>query len=116
MHTWLPAEKACTKIISLICLLCFFFQVAVDSAAPVEGGSRGGGYMEPPGPYGAYGAMLSYGQFPGSLGYDVSRHQYQSYIRFSVFVVYVKRDRRLSIVNYDIVTNLSYVSVWWLWS
>jgi hypothetical protein len=57
-------------------LHCIFFQVAVDSAAPVEGGgSRGGGYMEPPGPYGAYGPMLSYGQFSGSLGYDVSRHQ-----------------------------------------
>lgn len=46
-------------------------EVAVDSAAPVEGGSRGGGsYMEPAGPYGAYGPMLSYGQFSGSLGYD----------------------------------------------
>ncbi|XP_047094330.1 heterogeneous nuclear ribonucleoprotein A/B-like isoform X1 [Lolium rigidum] len=46
-------------------------EVAVDSAEPVEGGgSRGGGYMEPPGPYGAYGPMLSYGQFSGSLGYD----------------------------------------------
>jgi hypothetical protein len=63
-----------------------FFQVAVDSAEPVEGGgSRGGSYMEPPGPYGAYGPMLSYGQFSGSLGYDVSRHQCESCFCFFCF-------------------------------
>ncbi|VAH18629.1 unnamed protein product [Triticum turgidum subsp. durum] len=45
-------------------------EVAVDSAAPVEGGPSRGGYMEPPGPYGAYSPMMSYGQFSGSLGYD----------------------------------------------
>jgi RNA-binding protein Musashi len=47
-------------------------EVAVDSAAPVEGGGSrgGGGYMEPSGPYGAYGPMMSYGQFSGGLGYD----------------------------------------------
>ncbi|KQK06579.1 hypothetical protein BRADI_2g27110v3 [Brachypodium distachyon] len=45
-------------------------EVAVDSAAPLEGGSSGSGYMESAGPYGAYGPMLSYGHFSGSLGYD----------------------------------------------
>uniref|UniRef100_M8BYM1 rRNA N-glycosidase n=1 Tax=Aegilops tauschii TaxID=37682 RepID=M8BYM1_AEGTA len=45
-------------------------KVAVDSAAPVEGGPSRGGYIEPPGPYGAYSPMMSYGQFSGSLGYD----------------------------------------------
>ncbi|KAM3403712.1 hypothetical protein ACQJBY_007063 [Aegilops geniculata] len=45
-------------------------EVAVDSAAPVEGGPSRGGFMEPPGPYGAYSPMMSYGQFSGSLGYD----------------------------------------------
>ncbi|KAF6984411.1 hypothetical protein CFC21_002435 [Triticum aestivum] len=45
-------------------------EVAVDSAAPVEGGPSRGGYMEPPAPHGAYSPMMSYGQFSGSLGYD----------------------------------------------
>lgn len=54
-------------------------QVAVDTARPLEGGS-GGGYLEPAeayGPYGAYGSLLPYGRFSGSLGYDVSSHQHQ---------------------------------------
>lgn len=76
------SHHASAEINPLVCLV-FFPQVAVDSAAPVEGGSSRGGYMEPPGPYGAYGPMMSYGQFSGSLGYDVSREQYQSYLPFS---------------------------------
>uniref|UniRef100_A0A0E0HDN5 RRM domain-containing protein n=1 Tax=Oryza nivara TaxID=4536 RepID=A0A0E0HDN5_ORYNI len=47
-------------------------EVAVDTAEPLEGGS-GGGYLEPAeayGPYGAYGSLLPYGRFSGSLGYD----------------------------------------------
>ncbi|XP_006654332.1 heterogeneous nuclear ribonucleoprotein A1, A2/B1 homolog isoform X1 [Oryza brachyantha] len=49
-------------------------EVAVDSAAPLEGGS-GGGFMEPTEAYGAYGAYgpmlpLPYGRFSGSLDYD----------------------------------------------
>lgn len=51
----------------------------MDTARPLEGGS-GGGYLEPAeayGPYGAYGSLLPYGRFSGSLGYDVSSHQHQ---------------------------------------
>uniref|UniRef100_A0A0E0DQU6 Uncharacterized protein n=1 Tax=Oryza meridionalis TaxID=40149 RepID=A0A0E0DQU6_9ORYZ len=47
-------------------------EVAVDTAEPLEGGS-GGGYLEPAeayGTYGAYGSLLPYGRFSGSLGYD----------------------------------------------
>lgn len=47
------------------------FQVAIDTAAPLEGDSSGG-YMEPMDLYGAYGSMRSYGRFCGSLDYDVS--------------------------------------------
>uniref|UniRef100_A0A0D9VA57 RRM domain-containing protein n=1 Tax=Leersia perrieri TaxID=77586 RepID=A0A0D9VA57_9ORYZ len=46
-------------------------EVAIDTAAPLEGDS-GGGYMEPMDLYGAYGSMRTYGRFCGGLDYDVS--------------------------------------------
>ena len=48
------------------------FQVAIDTAAPIEGDAATGGYMEPVDLYGAYGSMRSFGRFCGSLDYDVS--------------------------------------------
>ena len=50
----------------------FLFQVAIDTAAPIEGDAATGGYMEPMDLYGAYGSMRSFGRFCGSLDYDVS--------------------------------------------
>jgi RNA-binding protein Musashi len=47
------------------------FQVAIDTAAPLEGDS-GGGYMEPMDLYGAYGSMRTYGRFCSGIDYDVS--------------------------------------------
>ncbi|KAG8085392.1 hypothetical protein GUJ93_ZPchr0010g9659 [Zizania palustris] len=44
-------------------------EVAVDTAAPLEGGSSGG-YLDPTEAYGAYGPILPYGRFSGSLDYD----------------------------------------------
>ncbi|KAF0926799.1 hypothetical protein E2562_027401 [Oryza meyeriana var. granulata] len=44
-------------------------EVAIDTAAPLEGDS-GGGYMEPMDLYGAYGSMRTYGRFCSGLDYD----------------------------------------------
>jgi RNA-binding protein Musashi len=54
-------------------LICsYLFQVAIDTAAPIEGDAGTGGYMEPMDLYGAYGSMRSFVRFCGSLDYDVS--------------------------------------------
>ncbi|KAL6859072.1 hypothetical protein ACP4OV_018074 [Aristida adscensionis] len=45
-------------------------EVAIDTAAPLEGDSNTGGYMEPMDLYGAYGSMRSFGRFCGGLDYD----------------------------------------------
>jgi RNA-binding protein Musashi len=44
-------------------------EVAIDTAAPLEGDS-GGGYMEPMDLYGAYGSMRTYGRFCSGIDYD----------------------------------------------
>ena len=49
------------------------FQVAIDTAAPLESDSTGGGaYIDPMDLYGAYGSMRSFGRLCGSLDYNVS--------------------------------------------
>ena len=54
------------------CELCSLFQVAIDTAAPLESDSTGGAYVDPMDLYGAYGSMRSFGRFCGSLDYNVS--------------------------------------------
>jgi RNA-binding protein Musashi len=53
-------------------IFCSFFQVAIDTAAPLENDSAGGGYIDPMDLYGAYGSMRSFGRFCGGLDYNVS--------------------------------------------
>jgi hypothetical protein len=54
---------------------CSFFQVAIDTAAPLENDSAAGGYIDPMDLYGAYGSMRSFGRFCGGLDYNVSTKQ-----------------------------------------
>jgi len=45
-------------------------EVAIDTAAPLENDSAGGGYIDPMDLYGAYGSMRSFGRFCGGLDYN----------------------------------------------